>query len=253
MKDFKVPALAKGLDILEALSASSEPMSLTELSRALDRSTSELYRMIGFLETRGYIVKEPYSGNYRLSLKLYELAHTHSPVDQLIRAATIPMRELSAEVKESCHLSVLRSTDLLVLRQEESPLQYRLSVEVGGRFDAVRTASGRLLLAYLPEAEREWFLQKHPGYQGADEAGREALLRKLEEIRKQGYSHAESEYHIGVTDYAVLVGNPRIGLTAALAVPCLRIAGHSGSDEALLARLKACAAEITGALGITLP
>ncbi|RXZ82318.1 IclR family transcriptional regulator [Paenibacillaceae bacterium] len=251
MKDYKVPALEKGLEILETLSSAAVPMSLTDLSRTLGRSTSELYRMIGFLETKGYITKEVYSGNYHLSLKLYELAHTHSPVDQLIRAAMLPMREFAADMQESCHLGVLRNTELIVLRQEESPTKYRLSVEVGGRFDSLHTASGRLLIAYLPDVEREWFLDNHAGFAAMEANDKASFMNKLEQIRQVGYSSAEAESHRGVKDFAVLVGNPKIGLMASLAVPCLEQLHHTHSDAELLAALKTCAHKITGALGIS--
>jgi DNA-binding IclR family transcriptional regulator len=96
-----VPALEKGLDILEVLSSASEPRSLTDISRVLGRRTSELFRMLDCLEKRGYIVKEPHSGDYFLSLKLYELARTHSPIERILKAATIPMRSLTLEIRES--------------------------------------------------------------------------------------------------------------------------------------------------------
>ena len=92
---FQVPALAKGLDILEALAFAIEPQSLTDLAHILGRSKNEIFRMLGYLEARGYIIKEDRSGNYYLSLKLYELSHTHSPLEQLLKAATRPMEELA--------------------------------------------------------------------------------------------------------------------------------------------------------------
>ena len=102
-----VPALEKGLDVLEALASAPDPQTLTELARALDRSSSVLFRIIDALEKRAYIARDPVSGTYHLTLKLYELAHTHSPVDQLLKAATFPMRVLADTIHESCHLSVL--------------------------------------------------------------------------------------------------------------------------------------------------
>jgi DNA-binding IclR family transcriptional regulator len=102
-----VPALEKGLDVLEALASASGPQTLTELARDLDRSSSVLFRIIDALEKRAYIARDPVSGTYHLTLKLYELAHTHSPADQLLKAATFPMRVLADTIHESCHLSVL--------------------------------------------------------------------------------------------------------------------------------------------------
>ena len=51
---YPVPALEKGLDLLELLSARADPQSLTALARTLGRSSSELFRMITCLERRGY-------------------------------------------------------------------------------------------------------------------------------------------------------------------------------------------------------
>jgi DNA-binding IclR family transcriptional regulator len=249
-KDYKVPALEKGLDILERLSSAKEAMSLTELSQALGRGSSELFRMVGYLVERGYITREP-SGNYKLSLKLYELAHTHSPIEQLLRAAAIPMRELAQEVRESCHLSVLNNGELMVLYQQESPEKYRFSVEIGARYDAISSVSGRILLACLPEQERDYVLAGNAIFQSMDESARMRFLGKLEETTAQGYSYSQSETHVGVEDVAVLVGNPQIGVTASLCIPKLIRPTDSRSYLALLDPLKECAIKIAEAAGVS--
>ena len=151
---YRVPALEKGLDILEALAFVSAPQSLADLARTLGRSSSEIFRMLNCLEARHYIARDEHSGNYALTLKLYELAHTHSPVEQLLRVAAQPMEELAQTLRESCHLSVLHQGWLVVLSQALSPEPVRLTVEVGGRFSMVHNVSGRLLLAQLPATER---------------------------------------------------------------------------------------------------
>src|SRR5687768_866834 len=153
MRPYAVPALEKGLDLLEALAAQPEPRSQSDLARALGRSPSEIFRMLACLERRGYVVKEPASGRYRLTLRLFELAHTHTPVDHLLHAAEGPMRDLARRVRESVHLSALSDGRLLVLSQVESQNRTRVSVEVGARFPVVRNASGRILLANVGQEE----------------------------------------------------------------------------------------------------
>src|SRR5215471_8115325 len=91
--NYYVPALEKGLDILETLAASSRPLSLADLSRTLQKTSSEIFRMVDTLERRHYIIRDTVTGGYRLSMKLYELSHMHSPVEHLMRAAAGPMRE----------------------------------------------------------------------------------------------------------------------------------------------------------------
>jgi DNA-binding IclR family transcriptional regulator len=233
--DYRVPALEKGLDLVEALAAAAVPQSLAELAVRLDRSSSELFRMLNCLERRGYIAREAVSGKYALSLRLYALAHAHSPTEKLLSAARRPMQLLTETSRESCHLSVLERGRLLVVAQEESPERVRLSIEVGGEFDPVLTASGRLLLAFV----------RNPG------PAPRRLAATLEKVRRTGVSSAASETIEGVCDAAVLVGRPEANVMAALAVTWLVRRGKKTDETALLARLRATADEITTALGLS--
>src|SRR5687767_12119688 len=52
---YRAPALEKGLDVLELLAARSEPLSMMQISTELDRSVSELFRMVQVLEFRGFV------------------------------------------------------------------------------------------------------------------------------------------------------------------------------------------------------
>ncbi|HEY0947532.1 MAG TPA: IclR family transcriptional regulator [Opitutaceae bacterium] len=247
---YPVPALEKGLDILEALAAAAVPQSLAELATILERSSSELFRMLNCLEHRGYITRDPVSGKYSLTLKLYSLAHGHSVTEKLLRAAHVPMQSLTEQVRESVHLSVLEGGRLLVVAQEESPERVRLSIEVGGIFDPVATASGRLLLAHVEPAARAGMLEASPTWQGLPAKDRAALDDTLAELRERGLSTSESETIEGVRDVSVLVGDPAAGITAALAITRLLRRGSRGDERALIAAMRATAAEITKALGL---
>lgn len=247
---YAVPALEKGLDLLEALATHPEPRSQAELARALGRSPSEIFRMLQCLERRGYILKEVASGRYRLTLRLYELAHTHTPVDQLLRAAEGPLRDLARRVGESAHLSVLSDGKLLVLSQVESQNRTRVSVEVGARFPAVLTASGRVLLAHLPEEQTREFLSRDADWARLRPGLRERFLADLLRIRREGVYQGKSDLTHGIRDVAALVGNPRVGVAAAVCVPALVVIGRPKPALELRQAVKDCAAEITRGLGL---
>jgi len=247
---YYVPALEKGLDIVETLAASPLPQSLSEMARHLGRTSSELFRMLNALERRGYIERDPISGRYSLTLRLYELAHTHSPVDKLLRAVTIPMRTLAERVKESCHVSTLENGRLVVLAQADSPDSYRFSVEVGAAFSPIHTASGRLLLSHLEAEQFQYFCETSADYRKLSRAGKSKLLAKLDEIRRQGVSTTRNEPVVGVESYAVLVGNPEIDFTAALAVASLDVRGKKSNPREIIAGMKETAAEINRAIGL---
>ncbi|EQD78005.1 transcriptional regulator, IclR family protein, partial [mine drainage metagenome] len=152
---YSVPALEKGLDVLEYLSDQAVPLTQAELARALNRQAGEIFRMLACLESRGYLRREPTTGAYSLTLKLFELSRTHSPYEVLLKAAQPLMRGLAEDLRESCHLSVLHRERVLVLAQEESPKPFRLSVEVGSQHSPLHTTSGRVLLANMTPADCE--------------------------------------------------------------------------------------------------
>lgn len=248
---YKVPALEKGLDILEALAADPIPLSLAELATRLDRSSSELFRMLNCLEHRNYIERENVSGKYLLSLKLYALSHTHSVIDRIDRSAHGPMQELTDSIRESCHLSLLDRGRLLVVSQIESPSPIRLSIEVGARFDPLLTVSGRLLLSHTTESKRLEHLKNSDTWSQSSPAKQKKILTQLEALSKERTTEAESDSIEGVVDVSAIVGNSNSGLLAALTVSRFRSKKRSPNKTAVSKRLIETAELITTSLGLS--
>jgi DNA-binding IclR family transcriptional regulator len=213
--DYSVPALEKGLDILEALAVSPVPLSLAELARDLDRGSAEIFRMLVCLERRAYLRRDAVSGKYAPTLRLFELAHAHSPLRTLLEVAREPMREVTLRLRESCHLSVIERGQLLVIAREDSPESVRLAIEVGGRFDPRKTASGRLLRAA----------------EGKTVTARDETIE-------------------GVDDAVVRIGSADGVVHAALAVSWLRSRRGAKKPATVLAALKEAAAVIHQQLGL---
>lgn len=248
---YHVPAIERGMAVIEILAQSSHSLSLTEISKRLDVTGGTLFRVLTTLEVLGYVNKNDMSGNYSLSLKLYELAHSQPPVANLLDAAAMPMETLTHRLNESCHLSVLRSGKLVVLKEALSPDQIRLSVSIGSEFPAVKTSSGRLLLAYLEDDLLEATLENNDDYRKFSAQQRKSLRYKLAEIRETGVSTSENENHVGIEDAAVLVGNPKVGLSAALAVTWLTAMEKPNHGQNIINGLRGCALEITSSMGLS--
>ena len=137
----------------------AEGLTQTEIANGLGRSIHEIYRILLLLEKRGYIVRTQ-SDRFRLSLKLFELAHRHPPVNRLVECALPVMRELAANADQSCHLVVREGQNVLVVLQIDSPLPMRYSVALGSHFPMLETSSGAVLLAHLDRAERDVIIER---------------------------------------------------------------------------------------------
>jgi len=250
-RKYRVPALEKGLDILELLARAPQPMSLVEISKGLGRSSSEVFRMIDCLEKRGFLIKDPASGNYRLSLRLFELAHVHVPVAALLDAANVPMQRLAADIQESAHLSVLSGGAVLVLVEWPTPEKIRIAVEAGACQHALYTVSGRLLVALMEPAQQDLFLESSSDFQAMSDRKKREMRKTLEAIAANGYSEAPSEVHPGIQDLAMPVGNAHIGLFASLAVTRWEDPREPNKRDLVFTKMQACARQITESLGLT--
>ena len=248
-KAYSVPAIEKALDILEYLSDQAVARTRTQIARALGRGPSELFRMLTCLENRGYLYRDPASGGYSLSLRLFELSRTHSPYESILRVARPAMYQLTLEIGESCHLSVLHKKKLMVLAQEESPQPFRYSVEVGALHPLHRMPSGRIILANMSPEERDEILDHDPDFQAFSPKQKDQFARRLELIRRRGYEMSTGEVIVGLINIGVPIGAPRYETKVVLMVAILRRPGQMPSASILPAVMR-CADSISRSLGL---
>ncbi len=215
---YSAPALEKGLDILELLSGEDQGLTISGIAKRLDRSVSELFRMLVVLADRGYIVSPPDSDRYVLTLKMFELAHRFRPMHRLTSMANPLMQELTRQIEQSCHLTIYYEGKGHVVAQQDAPSARVFSVKLGAEAPLLDSCSGHILLAYADEDERAFMVSKIPGRHR-----RKATSNELETIskrvRRQGFELVKSSIIHGITDIGYPVFDHTGKNTAALVVP----------------------------------
>ncbi|MCM2679604.1 IclR family transcriptional regulator [Echinimonas agarilytica] len=231
---YAVPALDKGLDILEFLATKDIPLSQKEIADGIDRSANEIYRVLVGLESRGYLIRDDVSGKYRVSLKLFTLSRRLSPIDKLRQTAIPIMEDFAANHGHSCHLSMLHQSQVMVVVQARSPAPVSLAIAEGTLFPSVQSTSGRLLLAHSKEAVRELIYERDEDYVAMNTEQRQALDANLNDIVKKGYCFTHSLLTEGVTVCAAIVGEPNGAVIAALSVSSLTSSIGKDTDQQAL-------------------
>ncbi|GAA2242670.1 helix-turn-helix domain-containing protein [Herbiconiux moechotypicola] len=215
--DYAVPALDKALDILEVLAALEGGLTQLEIAVAVERTPSQIFRVLTTLERRGYVHRDRQSGVYSLSLRLFELANRTEPVRTLVEAAAEPMRRLAEAAGQSCNLSVRDIDRVRVIAQVESPADFGFRVRVGAEFSLDDTATGAVLRAF-------------DGGEGASEL--EARL-----IRELGYLERPDVRQPSITDLVFPVlgrEGPDGPALAALTVPYVATSYSSVSSGTVI-------------------
>jgi DNA-binding IclR family transcriptional regulator len=245
---YSAPALEKGLDILELLAGEEEPLSQSQIASRLDRSISEIFRMLAALERRGYVRRCGIDGGYVLTLKLFELSSRHPTMDRILSAAKSEMRALAEQTGQSCHLSVLDGDRILVVARADAPTSRTFSVKTGATFFMTETASGRVLLTFVPPAERAAYMARRPESL-EDNPSVGGLERRLNMIADRGYEESVSDAVQGVVDLSCPVLGYSGTALAALTIPFLHMRGNKMSQSDALAILRDCADRISIRLG----
>lgn len=242
---YRAPALEKGLAVLELL-ATRDGLTLTEISRILDRSISEIFRTMQVLEFRGYAACDA-RGGYRLTSRLFTLGLSHAPVKTQLEAALPVMRRLAAAISQSCHLVVPSGGDVIIVARVESPDYHGYSVRTGHRRPMAEATSGPVLYAFqTPNTQALWASRmfRHP-----DDERRPAFMAKARAVREQRLLSQPCDLVEGVTDLCAPILTRRIA-TAALTVPYLQRSGGLSLEEASLS-LTAAAAAISDTLDLS--
>jgi DNA-binding IclR family transcriptional regulator len=242
---YEAPALEKGLDILELLSGTSAAMGLSQISQAVGRSRSEMYRVLQVLERRHYLERADDDDRYTLTNRLFLLGMERPATKGLLEIALPLMHKLSDEIQQASHLVVPSDQYMVVIARVESPNELGLVVRIGHRRPLLEATSGLVLVAFQPETVRSRWLQK---YGTAGRRHNRTLPETLEKIREQGFAAIPSAMVSGVTDLStpVLHGS---GAVAALAVPYMSLAGVRIPQEEVVKLLRATASEISSRLG----
>ncbi|MDI1335832.1 MAG: IclR family transcriptional regulator C-terminal domain-containing protein [Lacunisphaera sp.] len=248
---YNAPALEKGLDILEYLAGQSVERSQSDIVLALKRGQSEIYRMLACLEGRGFVIKSPASGTYRLSLRMFELAHRQNPTALLRQTALIPMDELADRTGQSVHLSAQIGGDLLVLVERMPARRICLAVGEGTTLPLSETASGKILLSRMPAAEAHVLLGRDPFFQGAAPAKKQAIRTDIVRAKEQGWLMVTSDVTPGAIDIAAAVGVAGTDTNAVIDLPFIVPAkGGNQITAAYVTAVRTCALQINRNIGI---
>jgi DNA-binding IclR family transcriptional regulator len=219
---YRAPALDKGLDILELLAEQRGGLTRAEITKALGRNASEIYRMLERLVARQYVIRSEAGDRYALSLKLFALAHRHPPTERLIVQALPLMQRFANDAEQSCHLAMYDRGNLLVIAQVDGPGTWGIAVRLGSRVGLVDTSSGRTILAWQTPEQRAHMLAEHTKVKGEVTIDHAALEAACAQIRETGFSRTDSQQIFGVTDLTFPVLGPAGQAIAALTCPYLK-------------------------------
>ena len=214
-------ATLKAFGVLEVLVRAGRAVTLSELMQATELPKPTLHRALALFEEAGFLAREPGGRAYIIGERLSRFALDVLRNDGAAAERRTILRRVVSEITETCNLAVLKKGALVYLDRVEAPWPLRLHLPQGG--DSLPPhccASGKLLLAYFPAAERQRLLALMPLQRFTERTitDRAVLDSELDRIVSVGYAADNEEYVLGVACVAVPVRNRHGDVVASIAV-----------------------------------
>ncbi|MEI6461655.1 MAG: IclR family transcriptional regulator [Verrucomicrobiota bacterium] len=195
-----VPALERGLAMLEILAHRPEGLTLSELTAALDLSPASAHRITGTLEEAGYLRREEVSRRYTLTRKLLLLSQPRGESRSLVAAAAEAMRAIQQHTGETTQLCCLADDRCVMIDQLASLHPFKYIVDLGCHAPLHCTAPGKAIIAFLPDAEQDALLSRLKLEKHTEKTivTKRDFATEIERIRTQGYAFDKGEHFDGI-------------------------------------------------------
>ena len=205
--------LQKGLAIIELLSEAGRPLGVSEIAQALSLTKSNVHRLLQSLCAAGWVIRPSSRGAYDLSLRVWEVGVKRLSTINLPQIAYRQANQLARASEEAVHIAVLEQMEVVFLETIDTPKPIRAYVPVGGRVPAFCAATGKAILAFMPEDDIRPFLSDLTRFTENTVTDPRQLLAEFTQIRRRGYAVNRSEWQQGVDGVAapIFAGGTVVG------------------------------------------
>jgi IclR family acetate operon transcriptional repressor len=195
-----IQSLDRGLVILDAVSRSSEPVSLAELTSLLGIDRSSAFRLANTLKRRGFLAYPAGRKDYILGSAVWRLAHQYDWGTMLIRVSREPLKRLANRTQETAHLAIREGRNALFIDHAAVNHVIAVSGQTGEMVPLYCTAHGKALLVDfdLPGLRGILGSTQLRTYTKQTIRTLSQLAETCAQIRAQGYATDDGEFQEGV-------------------------------------------------------
>ena len=197
---YRIQVLDRAVDILDCFGFDHKELSVSEIGNKTGLHKSTTHRILMALEHNQLIKQNPETGRYHLGLKLFKLGNQAVLQFDLRESCRPFLMRLMDQTKETVHLAVLDSNQVLYLDKVEGPHALRMPSRVGRHITTYCTSLGKAMLSCLDDGEVKRILQNQTFKALTPNTIKnlDLLLVDLRGIRRRGYSIDDEEIEIGL-------------------------------------------------------
>ena len=229
-----IRVIARAADILRSLSKHQDGLTLGEIAQLVNLPRSTVQRIVKALEEVNLVIAASPAGGVRLGPALLALAASAKQfsIDEFAKPLIL---QLSKDTGETIDLAIMGTDKAVVVDQIPGTHPLVAVSEKGSSLPLHCSASGKVLLAMLPEERLARIMNRIPfaSLTGNSTTSRARLEQEIESIRRTGIAYDREEFRTGICAVATGVRGPGNEI-AAISIPVP--ADRFRANEAALAK-----------------
>lgn len=248
------PAATRALLLLRALAEASGPQQASVLAQHLGFPRSSTYHLLAAMEATGFVTHYPEDERWGLGIGALEVGTAYLRHDPLAGVAEPVLRSLASRLSlpAAVHCGVLHDRETLYVATDRTPRPVTVVVDVGVRLPASLTASGRAMLAVLPDSQVRALFPDRKAFVDRTGRGPQSLSQLrglLARERREGVSIEEGFVVTGYASVAACARDRAGSPVASIGATVPRTSLSADEREELTREVRRAAKELTRRLG----
>jgi DNA-binding IclR family transcriptional regulator len=251
---YPIESVGRALRLLTVV-AERGTVSVSAAAEHLGVARSTAHRMLATLLAEGFVRQDPVTKSYGPGRRMLEVGLSALRNLDVRSAARPELEALREELGETVHLVLLEGTHILFVDSVESNRAVRVGSRTGMQMAAHCTAAGKAILAALPPAGLDEYLDAMPpGLTANSITDREMVRAEIARVAEQGWATNFEESEDGLSAVAAAIPEPsgiaRSSITVSL--PAERLPPERAPEiaEAVVRSAQAIGARLMRAMSV---
>ncbi len=180
----------RAFGILDALAGVDEGMTLTQIAKLVELPRSTAHRLLSTMQALRYVRFDKATNRWAIGVQAFTVGAAFAQTRDLAKLGRSIMRSLMIDAKETVNMSVMQGDGVCYVAQLRATDRAAAPARLGGKLPVHTSASGKAMLAFLPELEIDDFLASGRlvarTRQSITDAAR--LKSELASIRSKGFA-----------------------------------------------------------------
>jgi DNA-binding IclR family transcriptional regulator len=226
-RSYNITALQRGLRLLQLFSESPHGLTAKQVAGRSRLPVSTVHRFLANLEGTGFLNCTG-DGVYHLGIACFAIGQMALGQLDIRRVSQPYLQELNRQTRETIHLTVRHGLSAVYVEKLDSPEQLRIHSRIGAAVPLYCTAVGKVMLAYMPDDERERVLPQLSLQCPTPNtvSNLQELDAELYRVRKNGYACdlEEHELHIRCVAAPIWDHDGSVNASLSITAPVVRMA-----------------------------